>query len=294
VLVRQGGRFHYADLTYPAEKVSLNAADMDNVTIQDVESKKILAEIDRPSAITEVYQGAIYGLQGETFLVERFDYHDRRAFVRRIDADYYTQADTETEVRVLRIDASRDHGGYTAHRGEVHVSTLAKAFKKIKFYTRENVGIGEIALPPEEFDTEACALVLQPSLVQAIGLQRGGEASCLHGVGELLQGLVPLFLRVDPGDVRVLAEPLHPHFEAPALILYDRVPNGVGLAERIFDRHREILSAAFGTAQRCPCRGGCPACVGPAPSLGARSKQVAMAILRAMLAPAAGAAAGPR
>ncbi|MFY9344244.1 MAG: DEAD/DEAH box helicase [Planctomycetota bacterium] len=286
VLVHQGGRYHYADATYPAEGVSLTAADMDNVTIQDVETRSILAEIDRPAAITEVYQGAIYGHQGDTFLVERFDHADRRAFVRRVDADYYTEADTETEVRILHLDEQQEHTAYTAHRGEVHVSTLAKAFKKIKFYTRENVGDGEINLPPEEFETEACALVLRQPTVQALGLQRGSEASCLQGVGELLQGLVPLFVRVDPGDVRVLAEVLHPHFQAPALILYDRVPNGVGLAERIFHGHREILAAALQLVTRCACRSGCPSCVGPGASLGARSKVVATAILRAMLAPA--------
>ncbi|MBL8751107.1 MAG: DEAD/DEAH box helicase [Planctomycetes bacterium] len=287
VLVHQAGRFHYADRTYPADGVSLTAADMDNVTIQDVESKTILAEIDRPSAITEVHEGAIYGHQGDTWLVERFDYDDRRAFVRRIDADFYTEADTETEVKVLHLDEHQDHGGYVAHRGGVHVSTLAKAFKKIKFYTRENVGIGEINLPPEEFETEACALVLKPELVARLGLRKGGEASCLQGVGELLQGLVPLFVRVDPGDVRVLAEALHPHFEAPTLVLYDRVPSGVGLTERIFHAHREILGAALRLAERCTCRSGCPSCVGPQASLGPRSKAVAVGILRAMLGEAA-------
>ena len=285
VLVHQGGRFHYADRTYPADGVSLTAADMDNVTIQDVESKTILAEIDRPSAITEVYQGAIYGHQGDTWLVERFDYADRRAFVRLIDADYYTEADTETEVKILHVDQSREHPAYSAHRGGVHVSTLAKAFKKIKFYTRENVGIGEIQLPPEEFETEACALVLRPELVARLGLQKGGEASCLQGVGELLQGLVPLFVRVDPGDVKVLAEALHPHFQAPAVILYDRIPSGVGLAERIYDVHRDILDAALQLVLRCSCRSGCPSCVGPQASLGVRSKTVATTILREMLAP---------
>ena len=165
----------------------------------------------------------------------------------------------------------------------MHVATLAKAFKKIKFDTRENVGIGEITLPPEEFETEATALVLRPELVQRLGLKKGGEASCLSGVGQLLQGLVPLFVRVDPGDVRVLAEALQPHFEAPALILYDRVPDGVGLAERIFRVHREILTAAAELVARCRCRSGCPSCVGPQASLGLRSKGVALAILRGML-----------
>jgi DEAD/DEAH box helicase domain-containing protein len=67
-------------------------------------------------------------------------------------------------------------------------------------------------------------------------------------------------------------------------VLYDRVPSGVGLAERIFDVHREILAAALQLVQRCTCRSGCPCCVGPQASLGARSKSVAATILRAMLA----------
>lgn len=283
VLVHQGGRFHYAERTYPAEGVSLTAADMDNVTIMDSESRKILAEIDRPSAITEVYEGAIYGHQGDTWLVERFDYDDRRVFVKQVDADYYTEADDETEVKVLHLDEEQTFANYVAHRGEVHVATLAKAFKKIKYYTRENVGIGEINLPPEEFETEATALVLRPELVMRLGLRRGGEASCLQGIGALLQGLVPLFVRVDPGDVRVLAEARNPHFEAPTLILYDRIPDGVGLAERIFRVHREILQAATELVERCRCRSGCPSCVGPQASLGMRSKAVALTILRGML-----------
>jgi DEAD/DEAH box helicase domain-containing protein len=120
-------------------------------------------------------------------------------------------------------------------------------------------------------------------LVARLGFLRGGEAACLQGIGELLQGLVPLFLRVDPGDVRVLSEVQHPHFQAPTLILYDRVPGGVGLSERVFRTHRDLLRAAVGVARRCPCTTGCPACVGPHPSLGARSKQVAIAILDGLL-----------
>jgi hypothetical protein len=94
---------------------------------------------------------------------------------------------------------------------------------------------------------------------------------------------VPLFLRVDPGDVRVLAEALQPHFEAPTLILYDRVPNGVGLAERLFRIHREILGAALRLAEKCACRSGCPSCVGPSSGLGARTKGVSINILRGLL-----------
>ena len=289
VLAHEQGRFHYADLTYPADGVSLNAADMDNVVIEDLDSGKTLAEVDRPSSIVEVYEGAIYGHQGEPWIVERFDYPNRRAFVRRIDADWWTEADTETEVRILHIDES--HGfvsdgepRYAAHLAEVHVSTLARAYKKLKLYTRENIGIGEIDLPPEEFETEACTLVVDPAFARALGLEKGVDGGGLRGVAELIQGLVPLFVRVDPGDVRVSAQVFHPHFEAPTLTVHDAIPNGVGLSERIYRRHRDVLEAALGVISRCTCTTGCPACIGPSVDQGLSGKQQAESLLAGFLA----------
>ncbi|MFO1051788.1 MAG: DEAD/DEAH box helicase [Planctomycetota bacterium] len=282
VLLREGDRWHYAAATYPAEGVSLNAADMDNVVIHDRDRGTVLGEIDRSSSIVEVYEGAIYGHQGEQYLVEEFKYDDRRAYVRKVDVDYYTEADTETEVRVLHLDGTQDFGAYAAHLCEVHVSTLAKAFKKIRFYTRENVGDGPIELPPEEFETEACVLALAPDLAERCGLSQGANGGGLRGVAELIQGLVPLFVRVDPGDVRVSSELRHPHFECPTVLIHDRVPNGVGLSERIFRVHREILDAALGVLERCRCRSGCPSCIGPSRDQGIHGKPLALRILRAM------------
>ncbi len=272
VLKREKDRYHYAAQTYPADGISLNAADMDNVVIQERDTRRVLGEVDRPGAITEVYEGAIYGHQGEQYVVEEFDYPNRRAWVKKVDADYYTDAETETEVRVMHLDAQQTFGGYTAHRGEVHVSTLAKAFKKIRFYTRENVGIGEIHLPPEEFETEACMLVIGKDLAAKVGLDKGSEAGALRGVAELIQGLVPLFVRVDPGDVRVMGELKNAHFDAPTITIYDQIPDGVGLSERIFTVHREVLQAALGVLTRCACRLGCPSCIGPSIDQGVLGK----------------------
>ena len=103
------------------------------------------------------------------------------------------------------------------------------------------------------------------------------------GVLSLWRGLVPRVVRVVPGGGKVRAVALLLLFEAPALILYDRIPDGVGLAERLFRVHREILQAAVELLQRCACRSGCPSCVGPQASLAARSKSVALAILHGML-----------
>lgn len=283
VLKRERDRYHYAAQTYPADGISLTAADMDNVVIQERETRRVLAEIDRPSALTEAHEGAIYGHQGEQYVVEEFDYENRRVWVRKVDSDYYTEAETDTEVRVMHLDEERAFPGYLAHRGEVHVSTLAKAFKKVRFYTRENVGIGEINLPPEEFETEACMLVIADALAAEVGLDRGSEAGALRGVAELIQGLVPLFVRVDPGDVRVMGELKNAHFERPAITIYDQIPDGVGLSERIFQVHREVLGAALGVLRRCACGHGCPSCIGPSIDQGRLGKGKVEVLLRGML-----------
>ncbi len=283
LLVREGGRYHYAAATFPADGVSLSAADMDNVVIMDRDEGVVLGEVDRASAITEVYDGAIYGHQGEQYQVERFDYHGRRAYVRKVEVDYYTDAETETEVRVLHDDEVARYAAYEAHLGEVHVSTLAKGFKKVRFYTRENVGVGEIHLPPEELETEACLLVLDPEAALEAGLHTAADAGGLRGVADLIQGLVPLFVRVDPGDVRVTAEVRHPHFERPTLTIYDVVPGGVGLSERIFRQHRAVLEAGLGLLGRCACQRGCPSCIGPARDQGGRGKLLSRRLLEIML-----------
>jgi DEAD/DEAH box helicase domain-containing protein len=283
LLVREGGRYHFAGLTYPADGVSLSAVDVDNVVIMDRDTRNVLAEIDRAAAMTEVHEGAIYGHQGEQYQVEELDWHDRRAYVRKVDVDYWTTAEVETEVRVLHLDEQCVHPAYVAWRGEVHVSTLAKGYKKVRFYTNENVGAGEIHLPPEEFETEACMLALAPELVAELGLAQSADAGALRGVAGLVQGLVPLFLRVDPGDVRVSSELRHPHFERATLTIYDAMPDGVGLSERIFHVHREILQAALGLVTRCACRSGCPGCIGPSVDRGLRGKELARALLAGLL-----------
>ena len=106
----------------------------------------------------------------------------------------------------------------------------------------------------------------------------------LRGLAELVQGLVPLYVRVDPGDVAVTSQLRHPHFECPTLTIYDKVPDGVGLSEKIFRAHRAILDAALGVVTRCPCHTGCPACIGPSTDQGLRGKVLALSVLKAMVA----------
>ncbi|MDP6540024.1 MAG: DEAD/DEAH box helicase [Planctomycetota bacterium] len=306
-----GGRWYWMADAYPAQDVSLEGGEADNVVILDAETNKAVGEIDREGSLTTVHEGAIYQVEGRTWIVERFDHANRRATVREVDTDYFTDAQTETEVRVLRLEvcklrcrgeaavedpvlpaplADEDAGGpvedgdpavedHAVWRGEVHVTTLATQYKKIRFYTRENVGAESISLPPEELDTEAFVLTLSERTASELGLHAGSRGAGWHGVGNLLRRVAPLFVRCQPSDLGLSTQVRAPHFKRPALFLHDRVQGGVGLADLLFDAHRELLEAALEVVSACRCRSGCPACVGPPEQIGAEGKDTARRVL---------------
>jgi len=276
--------WYWAADAYPAQDVSLAGNEPDNVVVLD-EDGRAIGEMDRESSITSVYEGAIYQVEGEIYKIERFDYENRRAFARGVASDYFTEAESDTEVRVLRLEekASRfaPEGGETwaVWRGEVHVTTIATNYKKIRFYTRENIGAEDIHLPPEEIDTEAFVLTLDEARASRLGLTTGNRAAAWRGLGRLLRRVAPLFLRCQPSDLGLSAEIRSGHFGSPAIHLYDRVPGSVGLGTALFAEHRSVLEAAHEVLSGCACRVGCPACVGPVEEVGALGKETALQVL---------------
>lgn len=285
---KDGATWYWAADAYPAQDVSLAGSEPDNVLVFD-EEEQALGEVDRVASLTSVHEGAIYLVEGETYKIERFDYANRRAYARKVVSDYFTEAETDTEVRVLRLEEKAERRPLDGRavstpdveiwRGEVHVTTVATMFKKIRFYTRENVGAGDIHLPPEEMETEAFVLTLAPELAAELQLAAGNRAAAWAGVGRLLRRTAPLFVRCNAGDLGISCEIRSGHFERPALFLYDRIPGGVGLPVALFRSHREIVRAAREVLARCACEHGCPACIGPLEEVGPLGKQTALAVL---------------
>lgn len=285
----QGGRaqWYWTADAYPAQDVSLAGNEADNVLVFD-EEEKAIGEIDRAASLTTVHEGAIYQVEGETWKIERFDYANRRAYARKVASDYFTEAETDTEVRVLRLEERKaalladGTCDFEIWRGEVHVTTVATMYKKIRFYSRENVGAGDIHLPPEEMDTEAFVLTLAPELGARLALATGNRAAAWGGVGRLLRRTAPLFVRCGLSDLGLCSEIRSKHFGRPALFLYDRIPGGVGLPVALFEAFGDIVRAARDVLARCACELGCPACVGPLEEVGPLGKETALAVLGAL------------
>jgi DEAD/DEAH box helicase domain-containing protein len=286
LLHKAGDSYYWMAETYPAEGVSLTAADIDNFIVYDVDKRTIMAEVDRPSAMTEIHEGAIYGWQGDQYIIERLDYDNRRAYARKVNCDYYTQAELDRSIKALEVDAVVEHPGYVARQGSVEVTTRARVFKKVRFYTRENVGCGEIHLPPEVVDTTACWFVLEADTAARHGIY-GAQAGALLALRNLLKHTVPLFIRCDPRDIHVWSEVRAPAWEdRPTLYVFDHMPAGTGLAERLYAAQREILATMRTLLTECACEAGCPGCAGVEMEIGAGAKTTALALLNDLLTPA--------
>jgi DEAD/DEAH box helicase domain-containing protein len=275
------GTFHWAADAYPANDVSLRSVGWDNVVIIDVARDQCIAELDWRSAHTMLHEQAIYQHDGECWQVERFDRDNHKAFVRSVEPDYWTSAMTHTKVSILEDSATGPlfGRGWTSAWGEVSIVEKVVGYKKIKFFTHENAGYGDVRLPEMQMHTTAFWLTLPE---WGGPLDRAAAIDALRGIGAALKIVATLALMADPRDLAAtLADP-EPNEDRPAgyrptLFLHEQVPGGTGLAERIWEQRESLLARTLQMILTCPCTAGCPACVGPGE---ASRKAMALELLR--------------
>ncbi len=359
-LHRSGANWHWVQEAYPADTVSLRSVTSDNFVIihASVEddgnttggkkgAPEVIGEVDFSSALTTVHPKAIYLHQGQQYHVDRLDFDQRKAYVRRVNIDYYTDAIRYTQVRVLEIAeesrisntsfraqgldavASPDEprqgtasavpegaptsgvltpevrGSSASSSSRAHGDVLVRSqvigFKKIKFFTNENVGDGKLELPENEMHTTAFWITLGRSLLTNLPFSLSERQSGIFGLLHALESMATLLLMCDRRDLgtAVGERPASPGVETewqefstavndpaetkeyfePNLYLYDAYPGGIGFSEPLYRVHELLLQRTRELIASCPCDSGCPSCVGPAGMKSERTKEAALAIL---------------
>ena len=262
--VRQAddGRWYWSSENFPASEISLRTAAPENVVIIDTspDRPRVLGEVDLFSAQVLVHERAIYIHESIQYYVDRLEWGERKAYVHRIDVDHYTYADRAVTLKPLEIFAEAPATRGRRIHGEVMVASLVTMFKKLKFVTDENVGWGPIDLPELELQTTAYWLTAD----HARDRWRHDELDvALLGAGRAIQTVAAILLMGDPRDLGLVAQVRSPHAEEPTIYLYESVPGGIGLSERLWQRHEELVDGAAELIAACPCEAGCPACTGP-------------------------------
>ncbi len=341
-LHRTGEHYHWTQQAYPADAVSLRSVTSDNFIIIDVTGQpEVIGEVDFPSALTTVHEKAIYLHGGEQYHVEHLDFKERKAYVKNVDVDYYTDAVRYTQVRVLevagesrtfeegesaeqrsattnsgnlidRADMGRsslaplqqteDRVWHWRSYGDVLVRSQVVGFKKIKFFTNENIGAGKLELPENEMHTTSYWLTLERSLVESLPFSISERQSGMFGLLHAMESVATLLLMCDGRDLGTAIgerppkpgaegeefapvaledamQPTAKEFFEPNLYLFDAYPGGIGFSEPLYRAHQSLLAQTRELIVGCGCESGCPSCVGPAGHLALRAKEAALAIL---------------
>jgi DEAD/DEAH box helicase domain-containing protein len=343
------GAWQWTNESYPADAVSLRSVSSDNFVIVDTtRGADVIGETSFNSGPATLHEKAIYLLEGALYQVEKLDFVGRKAYLRQIDCDYYTDAITYTKVTPLETfavgglgpDPAMDDGSasdargsgldargngldargnglnargngsldpfgsepltapgssevMTRAHGEVHVSSRVVGFKKIKFYTNENVGSGELDLPEQEMHTTAYWLTIPQAVMAALPFASDDRRDGVVGLAFAMRQVAQLLLMCDRQDVGVSigsgeqSEEIDPRrmgqpitlSDEPRIFIYDNYPGGIGFSQPLFGMHAEMLRRTREVIAGCECERGCPTCVGPVGDTGPLAKLVALRIL---------------
>ena len=292
ILHREGLQWHWMADSYPANSVSLRSVAEGNFVVIDTTdgAQSVIAEVDYSSAPMTIYEGAIYMIQSAPYQVEKLDWDGRKAFVTRTRADYYTDAIDYTRLKILESFEHDKQQRHVVAQGEVHLVKRFAGYKKIRYYTHENVGYGKINLPDQEMHTTAVWWQVKPAALDAAFSSRQQSLDGFLGAGYALHIIAAMRMLSEPLDIgRAVGDGNAEWFAivgtngrgqlrntagdimdpgtllqfTPTLFLYDNYPGGIGISAPLYEQRAAIVVAAQQLVIDCECIHGCPSCIGP-------------------------------
>ena len=203
--------------------------------------------------------------------MERLDYDGRKAYVRSVDCDYFTDAITYTKVTILDTfetairlrDAEcevRDAGSRTPHsvksHGEVHVVSRVVGFG-IATYTNENIGSGEFEYAGANNAHVVLWLTIPAAVMSALPVGGDDRRDGVVGLAFAMKNVAQLLLMCDGHDIglsvdggsldrsmRTGGASAVPDALAvdPNVFIYDNYPGGIGFSRPLFEMHDLLLA----------------------------------------------------
>ena len=172
-LHKSGQKYFWMTEEFPAAGISLRSASPNNIVLQSIEQGQpvTIGEVDRASAPWMVHPQAIYLHQGETYLVEDLDLDGNLARLQPVEVDFYTRPQRETEIQLVELQETLPTLGASKSHGEILVTTQVVGYRKVRWGTNENLGYGEVSLPPSQLQTTGYWLALTDEIVETLQLE---------------------------------------------------------------------------------------------------------------------------
>jgi DEAD/DEAH box helicase domain-containing protein len=359
VVHKSGTKYFWLADQYPADAVSLRVASPSKILLQTSQNDRwiTIGEVDYESGPWLVHPDAIYLQESQMYLVDDLDLERGVAQLQSVAMDYYTVPKVNTNIEVIHQLANKIIPGGEKSYGELSVTSQVTGYRQVKWFTHEQIGVGELDLPPSELITMGFWLSINSGTVdllrrngmwssdpnqyganwnqqrdlarardnyrcQVCGLEESDREHHVHhktpfrqfnsniaanqltnlvtlcpschrrvetvirlrsglsGLAYVLNNIAPVFLMCDSRDLGVYSDPQSTLTDGnPAVVIYERIPAGIGFSQRLFEIHTTLILNAAELVDHCKCRQGCPSCVGPAGENGVGGKEETIALL---------------
>ncbi|HZD59632.1 MAG TPA: DEAD/DEAH box helicase, partial [Anaerolineae bacterium] len=254
-------RWFLGSPSFPARDTNIRSASQSSYSIVDQSTGQLIGTTEANRAFFEVYPGAIYLQQGDSYVVRDLDIEERMALVEKSPQDYYTEPREETDVTIVSEIERRKLGKTEVCFGQVEVTTHIVAFQKKKPMTQDIVGMEELDLPPVQFQTEAVWFTIPDGIVGRLELNEYELAGGIHAVEHAGIAMLPMYAMCDRWDIGGVSTPFHYHTGQATIFIYDGFEGGIGIARRGFWVAEEHLRKTLEAIEICPCQDGCPSCI---------------------------------
>jgi DEAD/DEAH box helicase domain-containing protein len=297
---QQGDKIFWTGPSYPSADVRLRNISDDVYTIietappdGEAAPNKVIGTIDEPGAFMQLHAGAVYMHHGETYFVKELDTTKKIAKVQKEDTDYYTQSITEVKINIENEELKKQWNQNEVFWGDLSVTSLTYMFKKVKFGSRDSLGFGALDLPDQKLLTTGMWILPHPAAYALVKEAGRVPREGLLGISNVVKEVIPVFAMCDTMDIGASVDSSASH--APGIYVHDRYPGGLGFALKAYELIDEIMRACLELIDNCPCKDGCPSCVGSPlppyshldPDVGARGlipdKESARSILHYLL-----------
>jgi len=255
-------RYHWSDSAFPAARVNLRTVSESTFTIIDTTGgdDRAIGSIDSVAAPEQLYPNAVYLHEGESYVVKKLEMEEKIAYVKKTAAEYYTQPIQVGSARVLNEEQIQNTDLGQLGFGPLEVWWKTVGFKKIRFYSMENLGQEELDLPEQFLRTRGLWFIPSEAAAEAVGDAGYQLSNAIVGLRNLITWALPILAMCDPNDIA--GQVNYSCFGTASLIVYDRYLGGLGFSRRGFENFSQLLKLASQILEECACETGCPSCVG--------------------------------
>ena len=156
-------KYYWMQDAYPAANISLRSASPQSYVLQATAEDgrpTTIGTVDGESAMWMIHPGAIYMHEAQQYFVQELNLENHVAQLVPVGLDYYTEAQRRSEIQILSVNETSVAQGCEKSYGEIQVTTQVAGFRKIRWFTYENLGQEPLDLPPSELQTTGYWLTL--------------------------------------------------------------------------------------------------------------------------------------